>query len=981
MVENRSNSCWVGGMFAVAIFGGAIAHAENNYVLAQVEADNTLRTEASIVTPQGSDPTVNLISGGATRGDNLFHSFDRFSILTGRSAYFNNATNIQNIISRVTGGSISNIDGLLRANGTANLFLLNPNGIIFGANARLDIGGSFIASTATRLNFADGTTFSASAAQPTPLLTVSVPVGLQYGTNAGSIVNQSRAIASNGQAIGLQVRPNRTLALIGGDVRLDGGIVRSPASRVELGGLAGEGTVGLNFNNSELHLSFPNDTPRADILLNNTARVDVTAGGGGSIAVTARNLNLAGRSTLANGIRAGEGVEGSQAGDVTLDATGAMTISQSSSVLNTFDGRATGGQAGHINIKAESLTIDSLGRVSTRQARARGTGQGKSGNISVQTNGSVTLSDTDTGNNSAFSTLSFGGSAGNVSIEANGSIDISDSEIVAASFKGAGGTILLQANDSISITNNSFIASNVFEGRGDGGNITLKAGGPISINNLSWIASQSGVGREQPHQGNGGNFYIQGKSLSVTGGAQLSTRTYSFGNAGNIEIETTDFVEVSGRYPIIFPDTANDIRLKGREYSLLQTSTEAGANGTGGEIRITTGTLRVFDGGSVNAQSGSAFRGGNIIVNADVLELNRGGQLLTTASSSGDAGEIIINATDRIAIASTNPNYFTIFNQASQLKDFSGSIGPISPNSGIFANTTEQSTGRGGSLQATTKELIVRDGGEISVSSQSGNAGDIAFAADSMRLEAGSLTATTRSGNGGNISLQIADSLLLRRNSSISATAGTAQTGGDGGNINIDTKLLVALENSEIAANAFAGRGGNIQIGVQGLFISPDSRISATSARGIDGVVAIDNIDVDPSQGLVALPVELIDASNRIVSGCKAGGENQFVVTGRGGLPPTPRELLNAEPVLTDWATLEPVTERSNIIPNRVSEAKRSDRTSNNPPPIVEATAWQLNEKNEVVLMAASTNTSTNTMRSPALNCNRTYPAAEILLK
>jgi filamentous hemagglutinin family protein len=976
MVENRSNSCWVGGMFAVAIFGGAIANSENNYVLAQVVPDNTLGTEASIVPPQGSDPTVETISGGATRGNNLFHSFDQFSVLTGRSAYFNNATNIQNIISRVTGGSISNIDGLLRANGTANLFLLNPNGIIFGANARLDIGGSFIASTATRLNFADGTTFSATAAQTTPLLTVNVPIGLQYGTNAGSIVNQSRAIASDGQASGLQVKPSTTLALIGGDVRLDGGIVRSPASRVELGGLAGEGTVGLNFNNSELRLSFPNDTPRADVSLNNTARVDVTAGGGGSIAVTARNLNLAGRSTLANGIRAGQGVEGSQAGDVMLDTTGAMTISQSSSVLNTFDGRATGGQAGNIDIKAGSLTIDSLGRVSTRQERARGTGQGKSGNISVQTNGSVTLFATDTGNNSAFSTLSFGGSAGNVSIQANDSISISDSEILASSFKGAAGAISLQANNSISITNNSFIASNVFEGRGDGGNITIKAGGPISITDISWIATQSGFGREQPQQGSGGNIYIEGKSFSVLGGSQLSTRTFSFGNAGNIDIKTSDFVEVSGRLSFDRFETGG-IRLASRQYSTLLTSTEAGAIGTGGEIRIATGTLRLFDGGTISAQSSSAFRGGKIVVNAEVLDLNRGGQILTTASNSGDAGDIIINAKDRSAIASSNPDYFTFFNQASQLKDFSGSVGPISPMSGIFGNTTEQSTGRGGSLQVRTKEFVVRDKGQISVSSQSGNAGNIAVAAESMRLEDASLTATTRSGNGGNITLQIADSLLLRRNSSISAAAGTAQTGGDGGNINIDTKLLVALENSELAANAFAGRGGNIQIGVQGLFISPDSRISATSDRGIDGVVTIDYIDVDPSQGLVALPIELVDASNRIAAGCAVGGENQFVVTGRGGLPPTPRELINTETVLTNWAMLEPGAERSNTIPDRVSVAERSYRASNTPQPIVEATAWQLNEKNEVVLMAAST----QKRRSPALNCNGTYPSAEILLK
>ncbi len=114
----------------------------------------------------------------------------------------------------MTGGSISNIDGLLRANGAANLFLINPNGIIFGPNARLDVGGSFVGSTASSLNFADGSFFSATAPQATPLLTVSVPIGLQYGGTAGGIqVRESF----------LQVRTGQTLALMGGDVSVEGG--------------------------------------------------------------------------------------------------------------------------------------------------------------------------------------------------------------------------------------------------------------------------------------------------------------------------------------------------------------------------------------------------------------------------------------------------------------------------------------------------------------------------------------------------------------------------------------------------------------------------------------------------------------------------------------------------------------------------------------------------------------------------------------
>ncbi len=199
----------------------------------------------SIVTNQGNTSTI---TGGTRAGRNLFHSFSEFSVPTKGVASFNNAIDIQNIISRVTGASISNIDGLIRAQGKANLFLLNPNGIIFGPNASLNSGGSFVGSTANSLKFADGNQFSATATQTTPLLTMSVPIGLQFGGNQGGILNQSQATDSNGNLVGLQVYPGKNLALVGGNVSLDGAGLTASGGRVELGGLTGAGTVGLNFD-------------------------------------------------------------------------------------------------------------------------------------------------------------------------------------------------------------------------------------------------------------------------------------------------------------------------------------------------------------------------------------------------------------------------------------------------------------------------------------------------------------------------------------------------------------------------------------------------------------------------------------------------------------------------------------------------------------------------------------------------------------
>ncbi|HEY9701714.1 MAG TPA: filamentous hemagglutinin N-terminal domain-containing protein, partial [Allocoleopsis sp.] len=194
-----------------------------NSVQSQIIPDNTLGNENSKFTPS---QIKDLIEGGAIRGNNLFHSFSEFNVNNNQQVYFTNPLGINNILTRVTGNNISNIFGTLGVNGNANLFLINPNGIIFGPNARLDVQGSFLASTAPSIKFADGNVFSAKDTSTTPLLTMSVPVGIQWGNNqSGDITNNGNLTVGNGQnltLLGDNVTNTGNLTASGGKIQVLG---------------------------------------------------------------------------------------------------------------------------------------------------------------------------------------------------------------------------------------------------------------------------------------------------------------------------------------------------------------------------------------------------------------------------------------------------------------------------------------------------------------------------------------------------------------------------------------------------------------------------------------------------------------------------------------------------------------------------------------------------------------------------------------
>jgi len=813
-----------------------------DYAKAQISSDGTLSTQ--VTTPDNLNFTL---TDGNRVGNNLFHSFREFSVPTGGSAFFDNAVDVQNIINRVTGGSVSNIDGLLQTNGTANVFLLNPNGIIFGPNALLNISGSFVGSTARSLKFADGTEFNATDTSTTPLLTISTPIGLQYGGTAGNILVQGSF---------LQVQPGNTLALVGGDVKLDAGILYAPGGHIEVAGLAGEGTVGLSLNDNNLRLSIPDGVSRSDVSLTNESLIAAAFEGGGTIVINARNLIL-GKSYLQTGIDVGLGSAGIQAGDIILNATETITIEQSSIIQNEVKPDATG-NGGNINIRARSLSLSDQSELSTR-------------------------------------TLG----------------------------QGAAGSIFLQINDSVSAADSSVLRSTV---------------GTLGT-------------------GNGGNIEIQARRLSLTDGAELQATTFGAGNAGNILVKASESINLSGVAPIR-TDQNGDV--DGGYSTGLITDTLASSSGRGGNIEVTTNSLRLSDGAVLNARTINDKSGGNITVDVNTLELTGGGQLLTTAYSSGSAGNITVNAANSVTLSGSDPTYFDRLAQFG--RDIVDNDGPTSALS-----ARSQGSGKAGNVTVTTGQLRVEDGAKIAVSGEeSGNAGNLRVRAGSIFLDKqGELIASTASGEGGNINLQADDLLLLRRNSKISTNAGGT---GNGGNIDINSQFLVAvpIENSDITANAVRGRGGNINITTQGIYgqnfrsrPTPLSDITASSDFGVNGVVQINTPDLDPSKGLATLSGELVDVSELVGSGCEVAASeesSQFVVTGRGGRPPNPNETLRPARVLVDLGTPSDSQEsalRINSPYPRVrstTDIQHPSSVSNRAAPLVEATGWVIDSKGEVIL-------------------------------
>ncbi|WP_017660769.1 two-partner secretion domain-containing protein [Baaleninema simplex] len=937
---------------------------------AQIVPDNTLPQNSTVILEDNSFQ----IQGGTPAGNNLFHSFEEFSVPENFRASFENISGIDRIFSRVTGNNISQIDGILAANGSASLFFINPNGIIFGENAQLQLDGSFVATTADSVRFADGTAFDAR--QPSPLLSVTAPTGLQFGATPGSITNTSQFSPegfanSVGLPLGLTVAPNNSFILAGGDLEFETGNVTSFGGRIELGSVSGEGTVSLSAIPSGYRLGYDGVEQFGSIRLSGNSVIDTSGrppgvlspadpgSGGGAIQIQAGQLFVE-NSGITSSTFGGQGGTFTVTAD-TIDLSGSVNapIDSNPIAAGLFSQTGGVGNAGNLNIEVGQLTIREGAQISTGTQ-----GDGRGSNLSVSAN-HITVEGVSEDQLYQSSILSqvqpaidgspATGRSGDVTIQTR-ELFVRDGGLVETSTFSLGnaGNLTIDA-DLVEVTGVGFkfddtpnpahisalsesLDLDIFppETLGQPGTLTLNAQELRVSDRAEVTALNGGVGF-------GGSINVNVDLLTLETGGQISANTVASGNGGNLTVTATESIDLIG--------TSTEGDIPSGLFVQSQNRIQVEIAGDSGNLHVSTGRLTVRDGAAIAADTFAAGNGGNVTVNA--------------SESIQVSGRSSVSFDENLS-----PNLTT-----NPTADADGLL-----TSRITARAIEQDQnpelplGTAGNVTVNTPFLTIENLAQVSVSADIGSplAGNVTLRAEDVRIEnGGRLTGEAASGQGGNLNILEADDVRFLENADVSTTSGQLDRPGTGGNITIRTDTLVGLENSNISANAFNGSGGFVQITADDIVLglenlsraeleeqfgedltdfdpAQDSRnlitaISLTDPE-LSGTVEIVAPDVDPTQGVVELEDRFAEAPLDRNPCQIGGGDSEFVQTGRGGVPPTPNDALSGSQPWEDIRSIpldetDDTTDESNPQPE-------IDR-------IVEAQGWIIDENGNLQLLPA----------------------------
>ena len=694
-----------------------------------------------------------------------------------------------------------------------------------------------------------------------------------------------------------------------------------------------------------------------------TSQVDSGAvGDAGDVTINTGSLSL----TNGGRVSASTGGEGN-AGSVDITATDTIMIDGEASDGFPSDassrvGSLAIGYAGGVTINTGSLTLTNGGRVD-----ASTFGQGNAGSVEITATDTIMID----GESSSFGISSVAisavssdavGDAGNVTID-TGSLSLTNGGTVAASTSGQGngGLIEINATDtitidgedsqgfvsgattqvgsdamgdagdvtintgSLSLTNGGLVSATT-SGQGDGGLIEINASDTITIDGEDSFGIGSAVASDVSPEavGDAGDIIITTGNLNLTNGGGVTVGTLSQGNAGSLNITARDNITIDGE--------ASDGFASG---AISRVNSEA--VGDSGDVTITTNSLTLMNGGRVSAGTDGQGNAGSVTINASDAIMIDGEN--SQGFPSGAISQVNPGAVGDAEGVTINTGYLTLINggRVSSSTFGQGNAGDVTVNAreSIFISVVTEnnrsgisagafiSSGDGGDVNVVTNRLTIDDGGTIEAGNfdslgvfepGTGKPGNINIQANSLNMSnQASIEAATQSeiGEGANINLTIAEDIIFKNNSLVSARA---LENADGGNVTINASdgFIIGFpnQNNDIIANAQQGNGGRINISTQAIFGLEERRstppnqtndIDASSEFGLQGEITINTPETDPTKGLIELPESVNDPSDQISQNpCEQGVGSKFISTGRGGLPPSPTETLSSREVWKD---------------------------------------------------------------------------------
>lgn len=773
----------------------SVAFIPESFVVAQIVPDRTLGSENSLVNQ--IDRQNDLLTGGAIRQNKLFHSFQEFNVNEGKGAFFYNPDGITNIFSRITGSNTSNILGKLGVLGNANLFLLNPNGFIFGVNSSLDLKGSFLATTATSLLF-ENFKFSADSFVTVPLLKIDTPIGLEFGQNSGSIVVKGlgsqikgnfidlilRPLDEAGLQPGLRIMPGSNLALIGTNIEIDAGVITAPGGKIEIASIFPKSQI--SFFPDTWNFAYAPESNLADILLKNLALVDASGITGGTINLTGNNVIFEEGAGLLIQSLQGEGQINIKANSLNLFPLSASNFNRLIEIdrdnlansLFPFPGSYIRtlnalGQGSDINITADRIKVVDGSAIITTTF-----GLGKGGNLNIISKNfevggaSVVLPRYLP---SSVGSLGTNGNLGNLSISTE-TLQIEDGAIVFSLSFGSG------RSGDISIEATKFLLMQRPRLDVDGQPISLNIIGSTSYAN-----------------GEGGSVTINSPEIFLYPTSLIAAGTASNGKAGLLTINAERSITIKGDLSEIsvgvrqLGNLSQEIfTLAGLEFGVEQ--------GVANDLIINTSKLILKDEASIDAQHDGIGNGGNLFINADEITLENNSTLAASAAK-GQGGNIIINSHE---LDLKN------FAQITASAGGSGNGGNITlnidtftalDNSKIVANAFE---GNGGNIQINGAGVFLSPNSFITASSEFGLDGTVKIETDDERVR-NSLAVIERKLVFREVAL--ADSCLTRTNQQASSFL---NTGNEAIPINpysgVDEGNFLSVPNSNSAESSSSSR-------------------------------------------------------------------------------------------------------------------------------------------------------------------------------